>query len=163
MTTPLSPADRAREILGLGWRVEGVTEEVTFDQFELVSAIERAIAEAVEERDRYIERINKENAYLSKKHMEDPLMCGICGKTQHEVSKMIAGTFAQICGDCALVASEIVVTEAVEGERKRCADYLMEQARSLAERARSNSPAKGELLAMAGFVESLASDFRSQS
>ena len=95
--TPLSPADRAREILGLGWHVEGVTEEMTFDKFELVSAISRAIAEAV------------------------------------------------------------------EAEREACADYLMEQAKALAERAHSGTPVRGEMLAAAGLLENLSGDFRSRS
>lgn len=37
---------RARELITLGWHVEGLTEHVTFDQEELVSAIASALREA---------------------------------------------------------------------------------------------------------------------
>jgi len=52
----------------------------------------------------------------------DTLICNFCGKTQHEVRKLIAGPTVFICDECVELCMDIIMDERprVDGE----AEYL---------------------------------------
>ena len=54
--------------------------------------------------------------------MANTLFCTFCGKSQHEVLKLIAGPTVFICGECVMLCMEIVneSSRSVDGE----AEYL---------------------------------------
>ena len=39
---------------------------------------------------------------------DDTLYCSFCGKNQHEVKKMIAGTASFICDECIVLCMDII-------------------------------------------------------
>jgi len=51
--------------------------------------------------------------------MKDPdtaLYCSFCGKSQHEVRKLIAGTTVFICDECVELCNDIIRTETTKAE-----------------------------------------------
>lgn len=65
-----------------------------------------------------IERIKKYDDARDEEHGED-MRCSFCGKSQHEVERMIAGTHEAICNECVELCSEILVVTAAEDKEKR--------------------------------------------
>lgn len=65
------------------------------------------------------------------------LYCSFCGKSQHEVRKLIAGPTVFICDECVELCNDIIREEDVEKIAKRAA-AIVEQ--SLAEKAASAAP-----------------------
>ena len=69
----------------------------------------------------------------------DNLFCSFCGKSQKEVSKLIAGPAVYICDECIQLCGEIISEENEEEEsiheqslipkviKKRLDDYVVEQ------------------------------------
>jgi ATP-dependent Clp protease ATP-binding subunit ClpX len=47
---------------------------------------------------------------------EGPLYCSFCGKSQHEVPKLIAGPTAHICNECVSLCAMICVGEMEGGK-----------------------------------------------
>jgi len=52
------------------------------------------------------------------------LYCSFCGKSQHEVRKLIAGPSVFICDECVDLCNDIIREEVQEGGDKTQADYL---------------------------------------
>src|SRR6476659_7924870 len=50
---------------------------------------------------------------------EKLLYCSFCGKSQHEVKKLIAGPSVFICDECIDLCNEIIRDELPEGEQTR--------------------------------------------
>lgn len=63
------------------------------------------------------------------------LYCSFCKKSQHEVSKLIAGPKVLICDECIEICNEIIVEEQyLHAERKgTLAAYIVEQQEEVAE------------------------------
>ncbi len=59
--------------------------------------------------------------------MSDPkiLYCSFCGKSQHQVKKLIAGPDVFICDECAELCTQIVYDMQVENVVKRCVQAVM--------------------------------------
>ena len=49
------------------------------------------------------------------------LYCSFCGKSQHEVRKLIAGPSVFICDECVELCNDIIREEMQEGPRNRAA------------------------------------------
>ena len=47
---------------------------------------------------------------------DKPLYCSFCGKSQHEVKKLIAGPSVFICSECVELCNEIIREEAADVE-----------------------------------------------
>ncbi len=45
------------------------------------------------------------------------LNCSFCGKTQHEVRKLIAGPNVYVCDECVALCNDIITEEASSGDR----------------------------------------------
>jgi ATP-dependent Clp protease ATP-binding subunit ClpX len=45
----------------------------------------------------------------------DTLYCSFCGKSQHEVKKLIAGPLVYICDECAGLCAQICIAESGNG------------------------------------------------
>ena len=83
---------------------------------------------------------------MAKVRSGDALKCSFCGKTQHQVTKIIAGPGVYICDECVDLCNDIIEEE-VRGGRARVLDTEIEDAaraagqavdrlRMLAQRAR---------------------------
>ncbi|AZS80700.1 ATP-dependent Clp protease ATP-binding subunit ClpX [Achromobacter piechaudii] len=70
-----------------------------------------------------------------RKKEPDTLYCSFCNKSQHEVSKLIAGPKVLICDECIEICNEIIVEEQyLLAERKgTLAAYIVEQQEEVAE------------------------------
>lgn len=53
-----------------------------------------------------------------------PLFCGFCGRDQEEVSRLVAGFSANICGECIALCGDIVIHEEA---RKLAAGPLLDE------------------------------------
>ena len=60
---------------------------------------------------------------MSDKGGSNVLHCSFCGKSQHEVRKLIAGPSVFVCNECVLLCNEIIHEEARDGQ-KAAADPL---------------------------------------
>lgn len=56
------------------------------------------------------------------------LFCSFCGKTQHEVRKLIAGPTVFICNECVKVCGEILTAEAAIDDLKRQGQVVVSKA-----------------------------------
>ncbi len=52
------------------------------------------------------------------------LYCSFCGKSQHEVRKLIAGPSVFICDECVDLCNDIIREEVQEGEEDKKTDTL---------------------------------------
>ena len=52
------------------------------------------------------------------------LYCSFCGKSQHEVRKLIAGPSVFICDECVDLCNDIIREEVQEAENKGSSDAL---------------------------------------
>jgi ATP-dependent protease Clp ATPase subunit len=50
---------------------------------------------------------------------KDTLYCSFCGKSQHEVFKLIAGPTVFICDECVAVCSDLVAKGRAEQKEQR--------------------------------------------
>ena len=53
---------------------------------------------------------------LSSGETKKPLHCTFCGKSQHEVRKLIAGPTVFICDECAELCMDIIGEEKPDGK-----------------------------------------------
>ncbi len=53
------------------------------------------------------------------------LYCSFCGKSQHQVKKLIAGPNVFICDECVELCTQIVYDAQVENVVKRCVRVVM--------------------------------------
>jgi hypothetical protein len=56
--------------------------------------------------------------------MSKPICCSFCGKSQHEVRKMISGPSVHVCDECVDLLYEIVHGRAAEGAKVVDKDHL---------------------------------------
>lgn len=49
--------------------------------------------------------------WFRKAEAPAPLRCSFCGKSQHEVSKLIAGPATHICDECVAICNRILVAD----------------------------------------------------
>lgn len=66
---------------------------------------------------RQIERIKKYDDARYEEHGED-IRCSLCGKSQQEVNRIIAGTHEAICNECVQLCSEVLEEFATEEKEK---------------------------------------------
>ena len=55
----------------------------------------------------------------NKRSLNSDLLCSFCGKSQHEVRKLIAGPSVYICDECIKLCTDIIDEELVTGETKQ--------------------------------------------
>ena len=55
--------------------------------------------------------------YYGKKN-EPPVYCSFCGKSQHEVEKLIAGPTVFICDECTEICMDIIKESRMEKKNK---------------------------------------------
>ena len=55
----------------------------------------------------------------SKSNDADNLFCSFCGKSQSEISKLIAGPGVYICDECVRLCNDILNKELVTAEREK--------------------------------------------
>ena len=53
---------------------------------------------------------------MSEKNNKNILYCSFCGKSQHEVRKLIAGPTVFICDECVELCNDIIREELLESE-----------------------------------------------
>jgi hypothetical protein len=78
-----------------------------------LSAAESVVADA----------LNKSLAAAAKKE-RDPLYCSFCGKSQHEVKRLVAGATSLICNECVELCTEIFREEEQAGRPKSLTEGL---------------------------------------
>ncbi len=62
-------------------------------------------------------------------HRESELLrCSFCGKSQHEVKKLIAGPTVYICNECVEVCLDIIADDRIEEKRAEVGTLALELA-----------------------------------
>ncbi len=61
---------------------------------------------------------------MARNSGENTLYCSFCGKSQHDVKKLIAGPTVFICDECIELCNEIITEELSEQDRKSARDGL---------------------------------------
>ena len=63
---------------------------------------------------------------MSNENSDDKtLYCSFCGKSQHEVKKLIAGPRVFICNECVDLCNDIIIEEIQEIASKEAKDKLL--------------------------------------
>jgi len=62
---------------------------------------------------------------MSKPNKSGTIYCSFCGKSQHEVRKMIAGLQSFICNECVEICADIVHEDQVNRLAKRIASPII--------------------------------------
>lgn len=62
-------------------------------------------------------KVETKHPQVDKTHSGKTLYCSFCGKSQHEVRKLIAGPTVFICDECTTLCMDIVRDVAVEGAK----------------------------------------------
>ena len=85
---------------------------------------------------------------MTKEEPGDLLSCSFCGKTQRQVTKLIAGPGVYICDECVDLCNDIIEQEVRDGRPRpldadieaaaRAAREAVDRLRMLAQRARTN-------------------------
>jgi ATP-dependent protease Clp ATPase subunit len=71
---------------------------------------------------------------MPKVRSDDALKCSFCGKTHHQVTKIIAGPGVYICDECVDLCNDIIAEE-VRGGRARVLDTEIQDAARAAQEA----------------------------
>lgn len=77
----------------------------------------RAMARRKPKAKRKVMRLRSKKANPVTKR--ETLTCSFCGKTQHEVRKLIAGPACYICDECVRLCLDILIDESVVADTKR--------------------------------------------
>ena len=84
---------------------------------------------------------------------EKLLYCSFCGKSQHEVKKLIAGPSVFICDECIDLCNEIIRDEAAQARRTEAgADEIGSSERRRKSAKFSNQYVIGQQIARSGFL-----------